>query len=584
MDLKDLVELAKEAKLPLEISQNLLREIKLPPELRQKISELLNGADPAVPLDEDRAQISDYTSTLPRLGSKNRSVFPNQYYSLAAGVFVLAVESRKYFDILDSLVVLNEWDHPPSKKELENKINASTLPAIVSLANDSCQCALFTDFVTKPAARLESKEIFSKDGVRRQSSDCFTSLILTQVQTPNSSSNALGELIYKLTSNIAVYKEIHEFYRDLPAILPNALVSLSSVSSHETKLIIELLKKRKNVLLEGVPGTGKSRQIEQLVNAKSDAGASLYHGATVVVMHPAVSYEDMIEGVKPRVGGDCDGSNFCAVGEMESYLSAYGHKERSPTEAGPFTIRAGRIVMACVEACRDPSKLYLLVLDELNRCNVPRALGELLLLLEDSKRAVRRDETGGWHCDTPAKLPLSGLKFFVPENLHVLATMNTADRSTASLDQALRRRFAFHRLEPMSPAALCNDPLIVGHSANFRGSIDAWGALNSTLREQIGPDQMLGHSYFFGAALAVSRGQSAENALAEMWQHSLLPQLIEILTSNDRFELAQSDELSRALRIYDLSLVTHGTGIQQDIQVINSQPTTHGVASEQENE
>jgi len=176
------------------------------------------------------------------------------------------------------------------------------------------------------------------------------------------------------------------------------------------------------------------------------------------------------------------------------------------------------------------------------------------------------------------------LKFFVPENLHVLATMNTADRSTASLDQALRRRFAFHRLEPMSPAALCNDPLIVGHSANFRGSIDAWGALNSTLREQIGPDQMLGHSYFFGAALAVSRGQSAENALAEMWQHSLLPQLIEILTSNDRFELAQSDELSRALRIYDLSLVTHGTGIQQDIQVINSQPTTHGVASEQENE
>jgi hypothetical protein len=118
-------------------------------------------------------------------------------------------------------------------------------------------------------------------------------------------------------------------------------------------------------------------------------------------------------------------------------------------------------------------------------------LGDLLTLLEPSKRAKWNKDPGRWEVEHAVTLPASRRLFFVPENLYVIATMNTVDRSVAALDQALR--------------------------------------LNGALRSALGANAVLGHSYFFDAVAAVQAGVGVNDALRNMLQYALIPQLIETL-------------------------------------------------------
>src|SRR5213076_1409189 len=168
----------------------------------------------------------------------------------------------------------------------------------------------------------------------------------------------------------------------------------------------------RQLILQGVPGTGKTyvaRHLARLLTRGREEAVRL------VQFHPAYSYEEFVEGIKPRTV-EVDGR----------------HEVTYPVEDGLLCAFAA-------EAARHPAEPYVLVIDEINRGNLPRIFGELLYLLEYRDQAVT--------------LPYSRREFRLPANLVLLGTMNAADRSVALIDQALRRRFSFLEMPP-DPAVL----------------------------------------------------------------------------------------------------------------------------------
>lgn len=206
-------------------------------------------------------------------------------------------------------------------------------------------------------------------------------------------------------------------------------------------------------------GAGKSEVIE---------GAPRY---AYVTFHQSYSYEDFVEGIRPVQEED---------GEEVTYR----------VEPGVFR----RI---CARAKNDPERRYAMFIDEINRGNISKIFGELITLLEPDKRA-RYDENGNRIGGMELTLPYSGDSFGVPENLDVYGAMNTADRSIALLDTALRRRFEFEELMPdadIIPGADGAGNIEDGEG----GSIDLrqlLESLNQRIRFLLDREHMIGHSYF----------------------------------------------------------------------------------------
>lgn len=307
----------------------------------------------------------------------------------------------------------------------------------------------------------------------------------------------------------------HEHYSEPTETVPSVM------ASHNP--IIEALLAFKNVALEGVPGTGKSHAVHRVASEwHAHTGRRLLRFADdadfrAVVLHPSSSYEDFVEGLRPQtVEHDASRLTF----------------DQSPTYSGTFGIADGFFVSVCAAALAAPDQDVLVLLDELNRCNVPSVFGDLLLTLEKSRRARYLPGDRRWSAPAPVRLPYSGRSFFVPENVYVIATMNTTDRSVAPLDAALRRRFAFCRLEPAMPDADILSPS-VSHAARdmFGQSSQILRDLNDhALRPCLGPDAMLGHSYLYAIASSVAESRDDRSSLQRLkmqWQYAILPQLID---------------------------------------------------------
>lgn len=244
----------------------------------------------------------------------------------------------------------------------------------------------------------------------------------------------------------------------------------------------------KNVILEGPPGTGKSFSVAEIAEEWPrdklgvDAGGNVAdgRGAWAITFHPSTGYEEFVEGIRYNPEGDPKG----------------------------FELLPGVFREWVDTARKSPEKDFLVLIDEVNRANISKVLGDLLFGLESSKR-LRHSEActgadpehaGCWLGGATTRLPYSGIVLGVPDNLYVLGTMNSSDRSIAPLDAALRRRFAFVRVEPLAREAL-RDSLgsslpEVGKEVISR-SVDALDHLNSALRASLGPDSTLGHSYLF---------------------------------------------------------------------------------------
>lgn len=219
---------------------------------------------------------------------------------------------------------------------------------------------------------------------------------------------------------------------------------------------------------------GKSFEALDLASQIEVKGSESNQGLVrACTFHPAYGYEDFIEGYRPVTS---------SAGQLS------------------FERRDGIFKQLCKDAAKKLDKHFFLVIDEINRGDIPRIFGELITLLESDKRG------------NPLQLPVSGERFSVPPNVYVIGTMNTADRSIALLDTALRRRFGFVELMP--------DPDALGN-AQVANSIPLgpWlSALNERIRTHIVRDArnlQVGHAYLMESGKAVTDFARFSRILAE---------------------------------------------------------------------
>jgi 5-methylcytosine-specific restriction protein B len=261
-----------------------------------------------------------------------------------------------------------------------------------------------------------------------------------------------------------------------------------------------VLDRKRQVILYGPPGTGKTYWARRTaldlaayaalglafdqLDADQQATVLGQDGSheplvRVSTFHPAYGYEDFIEGYRPTL--------------TDGQLA--------------FERRAGIFKKLCDDATNQPTRRFYLIIDEINRGDIPRIFGELLTILERDKRGQA------------VLLPLSGEAFSVPDNVYVIGTMNTADRSIALLDTALRRRFGFIELMP--------DKSVLGSAVIEGIPLGSWlYALNQRIREHIGRDArnlQVGHAYL----LDNGRPVSDLPRLARVVQDDILPLLEE---------------------------------------------------------
>ena len=257
--------------------------------------------------------------------------------------------------------------------------------------------------------------------------------------------------------------------------------------------LVKSLRRHKQIILYGPPGTGKTYYAQKLAktviaqdNFEKDYSQLNKHEEEQLeigpitdkvkeekendynyesnlkylrfcTFHPAYGYEDFIEGYRPEIT-----------------------EEGRPT----FKLKDGIFKNICVDAKNNPDKTFVLIIDEINRGDIPRIFGELITLIENEKRWKLDKENP----ETAVILPASGQVFAVPENVLLIGTMNTADQSIALLDIALRRRFGFRELMPMTD--LLENQKISGVN------LGKWlRELNERILEKIGRNLQIGHSY-----------------------------------------------------------------------------------------
>jgi hypothetical protein len=317
------------------------------------------------------------------------------------------------------------------------------------------------------------------------------------------------------------------------------IINLGEEMNRQITEICKLLDLRKNVILEGVPGTGKTwirNKIREKMRATLES----------TTFHPAKTYEEFVGGIFPKNND----------GELQ------------------FHYLEGTVSKIANKAMNDEEKdaKYILFIDEINRANIPMVMGELLTIIESTKRtvpdgddALKDKSTAGSTWEVAVHTEPNRTKYLrLPSNLYFLATMNTSDRSVLSMDAALRRRFAYYRIETkLIPAGKSEMKKLLQASESetfwkkrklfgvdelFEKLFDILADVNENiLGEKIGPDAMLGHSYFFVGKDEVA-SLSNEGAVSEILQLSILPQIADILTSMNETDYEIVTEINSKLK------------------------------------
>lgn len=241
--------------------------------------------------------------------------------------------------------------------------------------------------------------------------------------------------------------------------------------------LVAVLRNKKNIILQGAPGVGKTFAARRL--AWSMMGEKDDSRIEFVQFHQNYSYEDFMMGYKPVEDG--------------------------------FELKYGIFYRFCQKAANQPDKEFFFIIDEINRGNMSKIFGELLMLIEKDYRG------------TKATLAYNGLSFSVPKNLYIIGMMNTADRSLVMIDYALRRRFSFFEVEPGFDSegfihyqnSLNNETLneLVNKVKDLNREI--------SLDKSLGKDFCIGHSYFCG------RDVCTEEWLHSIVDYDILPMLSE---------------------------------------------------------
>lgn len=229
------------------------------------------------------------------------------------------------------------------------------------------------------------------------------------------------------------------------------------ITESEYDKLRTLVLRKKNLILQGAPGVGKTFSAKRL--AYSIIGEKNESRICMVQFHQNYSYEDFIMGYRPN-------------------------------DNGGFELQSGVFYNFCLRCSENPDKPYFLIIDEINRGNLSKIFGELLMLIETDKRGEKYK----------INLVYGRTPFYIPENLYIIGMMNTADRSLAMIDYALRRRFCFYTMNPAFESSDTNGFSYyiskVTKSGLYTKAIKAIINLNNTIREEFGNGFEIGHSYF----------------------------------------------------------------------------------------
>ena len=290
------------------------------------------------------------------------------------------------------------------------------------------------------------------------------------------------------------------------------------------------LRQTNNLVFYGPPGTGKTHAMQRLMREAFKRGEDF----TFVAFHPSYSYEDFIGGLRP--------------------VAAEGGGIEVKFQKGPF-------LELCEKAHANTTQWFTLFIDEINRANVAKVFGELITLIEPSKRVIAGSppkENGAW-----VKVPGYERLLGVPDNLNLVATMNTADRSVALIDVALRRRFRFEECPP-EPSNI--EPAMVG-AIHLPTLLQR---LNDRLEYLLDRDHAIGHAVFMNI-------QSLD-ALRDVLARRVIPLLQEYffedvdkvrlaLTGSSRESVFFEQRLLKPAELFPGALQVVGTAVRSTFKV-----------------
>lgn len=262
-----------------------------------------------------------------------------------------------------------------------------------------------------------------------------------------------------------------------PPYTPEDFLEDVYMPEQDYETLVSLIRTKKNVIMQGAPGVGKTYAAKRL--AYSMMGEKDAERVMMVQFHQSYSYEDFIMGFRPSEKG--------------------------------FELKHGAFYTFCKKAEEDSDNEYFFIIDEINRGNLSKIFGELFMLIESDKRGVE------------LRLLYANEKFSVPANVYIIGMMNTADRSLALLDYALRRRFAFFEMQPGFETEGFRAYRMALQSERFDKLILCVENLNNAIAadESLGEGFRIGHSYFCNLK------EADEQTLSNIVEYELIPLLKE---------------------------------------------------------
>ncbi|HZK08263.1 MAG TPA: AAA family ATPase [Bacteroidales bacterium] len=304
--------------------------------------------------------------------------------------------------------------------------------------------------------------------------------------------------LFKLTKE--EYEAIVELTHGKPEVEPYTKTDLLAdvfISPDTLDRALSLLKRKKNLILQGPPGTGKTYFAKRL--AWCLMGEKDNNRLRTIQFHQSYAYEDFIQGYRP--------------------------------DDGQLKLKNGVFYEFAKQASRDPERDYVMIIDEINRGNLSKIFGELMLLIE----ADKRNET------IRLAYAREGENFSVPANLHIIGTMNTADRSLALVDYALRRRFAFITMPPHFEQCFIENLKNTGFDNDF---IDELIHKAKNINEMIGKDLALGTGFLMGHSYFVTQElpKYPQIWLNEIFSYEILP-LLEEYWFDDEGKISSAKEI-----------------------------------------